>query len=59
MGGISQGRFAYESAAHIRGQIRGAIADAGREKLFLAPGCALPSYTFPELILAARDAATR
>lgn len=59
MGGISQGRFAYESAAHIRGQIRGALADAGREKLFLAPGCALPSYTFPELIHAARDAAAR
>ena len=59
MGGISQGRFAYESAAHIRGQIRGALADAGREKFFLAPGCALPSYTFPELIHAARDAAAR
>jgi uroporphyrinogen decarboxylase len=59
MGGISQGRFAYESAAHIRGQIKGAIADAGQEKLFLAPGCALPSYTFPELIHAARDAAAR
>ena len=59
MGGISQGRFAYESAAHIRGQIQGAIKDAGREKLFLAPGCALPSYTFPELIHAARAAAAR
>ena len=32
MGGISQGRFAYESAAHIRGQIRGALADAGGER---------------------------
>ena len=59
MGGISQGRFAYESAGHIRQQIRRAIEEAGREKLFLAPGCALPSYSFPELIRAAHAAAAR
>jgi hypothetical protein len=35
------------------------VEDAGREKLFLAPGCALPSYSFPELIRAARAAAAR
>lgn len=59
VGGISHGRFAYESAGHIRQQIRRAMEDAGREKLFLAPGCALPSYAFPELIHAARAATAR
>jgi len=59
MGGISHGRFAYESAGHIRGQIKRSIEDAGPEKLFLAPGCALPSYAFPELIRAAHAAVAR
>ena len=59
MGGISHGRFAYESAGHIRQQIKRAVEEAGREKLFLAPCCALPSYAFPELIRAAHDAAAR
>lgn len=55
MGGIAQASFAYTSAAAIRGEIRDAIAQAGYQKLFLAPGCALATYTFPELIRAARD----
>ena len=59
MGGIAHGRFAYTSAAAIRREIRAAVAEAGREKLFLAPGCALATYTFPELIRAARDEARR
>lgn len=57
MGGIAHGSFAYTSAAAIRGEIRDAVAAAGREKLFLAPGCALATYSFPELIRAARDEA--
>jgi uroporphyrinogen decarboxylase len=54
MGGIDHGSFPYSSAAKIREQIRSAIAEAGPRKLFIAPGCAVPSYSFPELIRAAR-----
>ena len=54
MGGIDHGSFPYTSAAKIREQIRSAIAVAGPRKLFVSPGCAIPSYSFPELIRAAR-----
>jgi uroporphyrinogen decarboxylase len=54
MGGIDHASFPYTSAAKIREQIRAAIAEAGPRKLFIAPGCAIPSYSFPELIKAAR-----
>jgi uroporphyrinogen decarboxylase len=54
MGGIDHVSFPYTSAAKIREQIRTAIAEAGPRKLFIAPGCAIPSYSFPELIKAAR-----
>jgi uroporphyrinogen decarboxylase len=57
MGGIAHGAFAYSSAAAVRAEIRDAVAQAGRERLFLAPGCALATYAFPELIRAARDEA--
>ncbi|MBI4012696.1 MAG: hypothetical protein HY359_10330 [Candidatus Rokubacteria bacterium] len=59
VGGIDHTNFPYVSAAAIREQVRGAVAEAGREKLLLAPGCAVPTYSFPDLIRAARDAATR
>jgi uroporphyrinogen decarboxylase len=52
MGGLSHGNFAYVSATEVRGQVREAIAAAGAEKLLIAPGCALPSYAFPEQIRA-------
>jgi uroporphyrinogen decarboxylase len=57
MGGLSQSHFAYVSAAHVREQVREAISSAGKDRLFLAPGCALPSYAFPEQIRAAVAAA--
>jgi len=59
MGGLGHANFPYISAAAVRAEVREAVAQAGREKLFLAPGCALPTYTFPELIRAARDEARR
>lgn len=59
MGGLSHAHFAYVGAARIRAQVRAAVAEAGPERLILAPGCALPSYAFPELIRAARDEARR
>ena len=54
VGGIDHDGFPYTAAAHVREQVRSAIAEAGTRKLFIAPGCALPSYSFPELIRAAR-----
>jgi uroporphyrinogen decarboxylase len=57
VGGIDQTTFADRPAAAIRAEIRNAVAEAGRERLLLAPGCAVPSYSYPELIRAARDAA--
>jgi uroporphyrinogen decarboxylase len=59
MGGLSHGNFAYASGAEIREQIRSAATVAGHERLILAPGCAVPTYTFPELIRVARDASRR
>jgi uroporphyrinogen decarboxylase len=59
MGGIGHSGFAYSSAAAVRAEVRAAVAAAGRERLFLAPGCALATYAFPELIHAARDEAAR
>ncbi len=56
--GLDHVRFPDLSAAELREQVRHAVAEAGRRRLLLAPGCALPSYSFPELIRAARDAAT-
>jgi uroporphyrinogen decarboxylase len=54
VGGIDHTNFPYTSAGRIREQVRTAIAEAGTRKLFVAPGCALPTYSFPELIRAAR-----
>ena len=54
MGGLDHSSFPYTSAAQIREQVRSAVAEAGTRKLFIAPGCAIPSYSFPELIRAAR-----
>jgi uroporphyrinogen decarboxylase len=54
VGGIDHVNFPYTSAARIREQVRSAVAEAGARKLLVAPGCAIPSYSFPELIRAAR-----
>ena len=54
VGGIDHASFPYTSAARIREQVRSAVTEAGPRKLLIAPGCALPTYSFPELIRAAR-----
>ena len=59
VGGINHVNFPNLAAARIRDEVRGAVAEAGRTKLLLAPGCAVPTYSFPELIRAARDEAGR
>ena len=55
MGGLTHGNFAYASAATLRTQVRDAIDATGGRGLLLAPGCAIATYTFPELIHAVRD----
>lgn len=57
MAGIDHVDFPYVSAAVIREQVQRARAAAGPTGFFVAPGCAVPTYSFPPLILAARDAA--
>ncbi|MBI3457565.1 MAG: hypothetical protein HY002_17435 [Candidatus Rokubacteria bacterium] len=59
VGGIDHTTFPDVSAEAIRDQVRTAVAEAGREKLLLAPGCAVATNSFPELIRVARDAASR
>ena len=54
--GIDHVKFPYVSARVIRDQVKSAIGQAGQTKFILAPGCAVPTYSFPPLIKAARDA---
>lgn len=57
MAGLDHLKFPYVSAGLIRAQVRSARSQAGSTKFILAPGCSVPTYSFPPLILAARDAA--
>ena len=56
MAGIDHVKFAYISTAAIRDQVKLARAQAGKTKFILACGCSIPTYSFPPLIQAARDA---
>lgn len=56
MAGIDHVRFPYLSLKTIRAQVKSAIQQAGETKFILAGGCALPTYSFPLSIRAARDA---
>ena len=56
MAGIDHVKFAYTSAPVIREQVKRAVSAAGNTKFILAPGCSVPTYSFPPLIKAARDA---
>ena len=57
MAGLDHIRFPYISVRLIRDQVKAARTQAGNTKFILAPGCSLPTYSFPPLIKAARDAA--
>jgi uroporphyrinogen decarboxylase len=59
MAGIDHVKFPYTSAKVIRGQVKSAIAQAGDTRFILAPGCSVPTYSFPPLIRAARDASRK
>ncbi len=53
MAGIDHVKFPYLSARTIREQIKTAKAQAGNSKFILAPGCSVPTYSFPPSIKAA------
>jgi uroporphyrinogen decarboxylase len=56
MTGLDHVKFADLSAPLVREQVRRALAEGGRERFILAPGCSLPTYTYPPLIRVARAA---
>jgi uroporphyrinogen decarboxylase len=57
MAGLDHIKFPDLSARMIRNQVKAACAQAGKTKFILAPGCSVPTYSFPPLIKAAREAA--
>lgn len=56
MAGLDHLRFAETSAAGIRRQVEVARGQGGPTRFILAPGCSLPTFTYPPLIRAARAA---
>ncbi len=56
MAGLDHIHFAYVSTRTIANQVKSALAQAGKGKFILAPGCSVATYSFPPLIKAARDA---
>lgn len=59
MAGLDHVKFAEISAARIRDEVRRARAEGGGTRFIIAPGCSLPTYTYPPLIRAACDEARR
>jgi uroporphyrinogen decarboxylase len=56
MTGIDHVHFANVSVKIIRQQVKTALDQAGPTNFILAPGCSIPTYSFPPLIKAAREA---
>jgi uroporphyrinogen decarboxylase len=55
MTGLDHVKFADSSARLVRDGVRRALAAGGSTRFILAPGCSLPTYTYPPLLHAARD----
>jgi len=55
MAGLDHVKLVESSAGLVRGQVRRALAEAGPTHFILAPGCSLPTYSYPPLIRAARE----
>jgi uroporphyrinogen decarboxylase len=53
MAGVDHVKFPNISAKIIREQVKSAVAQAGNTKFILAPGCSLPTFSYPPLIKAA------
>jgi uroporphyrinogen decarboxylase len=59
MAGLDHVRFVESSARLVRGQVARALEAGGPTGFVLAPGCSLPTYTYPPLIRAARDESSK
>jgi uroporphyrinogen decarboxylase len=57
MAGIDHVQFPYISARAVREQVAAARAAGGGTRFILAPGCSVPTYSYPPLIHAAVKAA--
>jgi len=53
MAGVDHVKFPNISAQIVREQVKSAVAQAGNTKFILAPGCSLPTFSYPPLIKAA------
>jgi uroporphyrinogen decarboxylase len=56
MAGIDHVNFPNMSVKKVKEQVRAALAQAGDTRFILAPGCAIPTYSFTPLIKAIREA---
>jgi uroporphyrinogen decarboxylase len=56
MAGIDHVNFPNMSINKVKEQVRAALAQAGDTRFILAPGCAIPTYSFTPLIKAIRGA---
>jgi len=54
MAGIDHVNFPNMSIKKVKDQVRAALAQAGDTRFILAPGCAIPTYSFTPLIKAIR-----
>jgi uroporphyrinogen decarboxylase len=57
MAGLDHVKFTGFSTKRVREQVRSARIQGGNTKFILAPGCSVPTYSYPPLIKAAREAA--
>jgi uroporphyrinogen decarboxylase len=55
MTGLDHVKFAESSARLVREGVRRALTAGGPTRFILAPGCSVPTYTYPPLLHAARD----
>jgi uroporphyrinogen decarboxylase len=57
MAGLDHVKFPTVSAGAVRNEVAAARAQGGATRFILAPGCSVPTYSYPPLIQAARNAA--
>lgn len=55
MGGIDETKIQERSLPDIEAEVDDALAQAGRQKLILAPGCTIPSFTSKRNLVHLRD----
>src|SRR5690606_5821352 len=55
MGGIDETKIQERSLPDIEAEVDDALTQAGRQKLILAPGCTIPSFTSKRNLVHLRD----